>query len=137
MWSHEGREELALLHTIDAKLDSLILTVQKGFANMAAGQSALDSQIAQLTASVTAQSTVVGSVSTLLNSIPSLIATAVQTALAAGATPEELASLTALGTTIQQNTATLSQAVISGTPAATSANPPTPAPAASPSALKA
>lgn len=78
----------------------------------------LDTAIAALQADVTQETTVNQSAITLLNGIPALIATAVADAQAAGATPAELASITALGMAITANTTNLAAAVTANTTAA-------------------
>lgn len=85
---------------------------------MAAGQNALDTQIAQLTAQVANDTTVEGSAITLLNSIPTLIQNAINTALANGATPAELSELSGLSSTLTANAANLAAAVTANTPVA-------------------
>ena len=77
----------------------------------------LDDQLTQLQADVTAENTVIDSAVTLLNGIPAMIAAAVATATAAGATPAELQAVTDLGTAIAAKTAVLSAAVAANTPA--------------------
>lgn len=84
----------------------------------------LDAQIAQLQQAVANETTVDQSAITLIQGVPALIATAVAQAQAAGATPAELASLSALGTSIANNAAGLAAAVSAGT---------TPPPATGPS----
>lgn len=84
---------------------------------MSTSVNALDTQIATLTADVAAETTVEQSAITLINGIPTLIANAVAAAQAAGATPAELAALTALGTSITNSSANLAAAVTANTPA--------------------
>lgn len=84
---------------------------------MSTAANALDAQIANLTADVAAETTVEQSAITLINGIPTLIANAVAAAQAAGATPAELAALTALGTSITNSSAGLAAAVTANTPA--------------------
>jgi len=84
---------------------------------MSTAANALDAQIANLTADVAAETTVEQSAITLINGIPTLIANAVAAAQAAGATPAELAALTALGTSITNSRAGLAAAVTANTPA--------------------
>jgi len=81
----------------------------------------LDDQITALTNDVTQETTVEQSAITLINGIPALIASAVATAQAAGATPAQLQAITDLGTKITANSAALSTAVTAGTPAAPAA----------------
>jgi len=85
---------------------------------MSGTQNQLDTDIAGLTAQVTANATVEGSALTLLNGIPAMIAAAVAAAQAAGATPAELAAVTALQTTLATSAAPLAAAVTANTPAA-------------------
>ena len=106
------------LDRIERLLNQLIL---QGAKNM----SQLDTAIAALTAQVAAETTVEQSAVTLINGIPALIASAVATATAAGATPVQLAAITALGTSIQTSSTSLASAVTANTQPA----PPAPAPA--------
>ena len=79
---------------------------------------ALDDAITQLTAQVSASTTVESSAVTFINGVPALIAIAVAAAQAAGATPAELQSLTDLGTALQNSAAPLAAAITANTPAA-------------------
>lgn len=97
---------------IEDKLDQLIKLVVGEGKNM----SVLDDQIVALQADVAQETTVEASAITLINGIPALIANAVAAAQAAGATPAELASLTALGTAITNSSAGLAAAVTANTP---------------------
>jgi hypothetical protein len=93
----------------------------------------LDDELAALQLEVTNETTVAASAETLLEGIPALIQTAVNNALAAGATPTQLASLTTLTQTLEANDTALAAAVAANTNAAPPGNPPppvtTPAPA--------
>jgi hypothetical protein len=102
----------ATLATILAQLKLLTGAIQI----MSTANNALDSEIAQLTADVTDQTSVVTSLQTFVAGIPGLIATAVADAQAAGATPAELASLTTLGNLITQNSDNITAAITAGTP---------------------
>ncbi len=84
---------------------------------------ALDTEIAALTAQVATDTTVEGSAVTLIQGFAKQLAAAVAAATANGATPAQLASLTALGTTVETNSAALAAAV-----AANIVTPPTPVP---------
>lgn len=77
--------------------------------------SLLDDKIAVLTTDVTAETTVVDSAVTLINGIPKLIADAVETALAAGATPAQLQAITDVQTTIEKKSSELAAAVAANT----------------------
>lgn len=110
------------LDRIEAKLDTILAAIKQEKQQMAA----LDDQITVLTKEVADDTTVVGSAVTALNGIPALIKTAVDQALAAGATPAQLQAFTDLGNTLTANTTTLAAAVANATPAA----PTIPAPAA-------
>ena len=78
--------------------------------------------IDDLTAAVTAENTVIDSAVVLLNGIPALIQTAIDAAMAAGATPAMLAQITALASDITAKTTVLATAVTANTPVVT---PPT------------
>lgn len=90
-----------------------------GIARLGAKMSQMDDAIAQLTADVAAERTVVDSAVTALTGIPALIQKAVDDALAAGATPAELQSLTDLHTAVTQQATDLAAAIPANTPAAT------------------
>ena len=81
---------------------------------------ALDDAIAALTAQVSQTTTVDGSATALVNSIPSLIQKAVDAALAQGATPTQLSELTDLVTALKNGSTPLAAAVAQNPPAATS-----------------
>ncbi len=85
----------------------------------------LDTQIATLTASVTALTTAGDSAIAMLNGIKQMIADAVAKALAAGATAVQLQALTDLGTKLDSETSNLAAAVVANTaaPASTSKKP--------------
>lgn len=78
---------------------------------------------------VAAQGTVIKSAEELINSIPTLISTAVQQATAAGATAEQLQAFHDLSDQIQSQTDELRQSVVANTSAASEA-PATDTPAA-------
>lgn len=80
--------------------------------------SQLDDKITALQASVTAESAVIDSAVTLIGGIQGQIQAAVAAALAAGATPAELQSLTDLGAAIDAKKTALAAAVAANTPAA-------------------
>ncbi len=97
-----------------ALLTKDIQTLKELSTNMAA----LDDAITQLQNDVTQDTAVETSAVTLIKGIPGLIATAVATAQAAGATPAQLQALTDLGTTLTANATALAAAVTTNTPAA-------------------
>ena len=79
---------------------------------------ALADEIAKLQADVTAETSANQAAITLINGFASQLAAAVAAAAANGATPDQLAALQALETTISQNSTTLASAVTANTPAA-------------------
>jgi hypothetical protein len=95
-----------------------------GEKSMSPTPNALDTEIAALQSAVENETTVDQSAVTLINGIPGMIQTAVNAALAAGATSAELAALTALQTTIANNASSLAAAVSANTPAAPSSTKP-------------
>ncbi len=76
----------------------------------------LDQKIDDLKTQVAGQTTVIQSAVTLLNGIGQRIQDAVQAALAAGATAEELAAMTDLGASLGASTQQLADAVAANTP---------------------
>lgn len=93
--------------------------------------SALDQAIQTLTTEVASNTDASGSAVAAINGIPAMIKTAVDTALAAGATPAQLQAITDLGNIIATNAVSLGSAVIANTTAATT-QPPAPAPTPAP-----
>ncbi len=79
--------------------------------------SVLDDKITALTASVAAENTVIDSAVTLINGFSATLAAAIAAALAAGATPTELQSLTDLQTGVDAKATALAAAVAANTPA--------------------
>lgn len=79
---------------------------------------ALDTEIASLTATVTNEETVEASAVALINGFSAQLAAAIANAGSAGATPDQLAQLTALQTSVATSSATLAGAVVANTPAA-------------------
>jgi|ERR1700722_7086228 len=100
------------------RIEAFLIAITKGINNLSTQTNALDAQIANLTADVSAETSVEQSAITLINGIPGLIATAVTAAQAAGATPAELTALTTLGASISASSAALSAAVTANTPVA-------------------
>ncbi len=113
---------------IETKLDAILANqalILAALKQENVSMAALDDKIAALTADVANETTVTTSAVKLVQGIPALISAAVAQALAAGATPAQLASLDALGQSINANAASLAAAVTANTP-------PTPAPTPSP-----
>lgn len=79
---------------------------------------AIDDEITALTATVANDATVEGSAVTLINGFGAQITAAVNQALAAGATPAQLAGITAANTALQANSTALAAAVANVPPAA-------------------
>ena len=100
--------------TIMSKLDDISIRLQQLETRM----SALDNSIAELTADVTALSTVVTSAIALINGIADRVQTAVDAALAAGATTEQLEAITRVSITLKDSAEDLGNAVAANTPAA-------------------
>jgi hypothetical protein len=94
-----GEALLAILHRLEAKM------------------SALDDAIAQLQQEVAQNTSVTDSAVALISNIPTLINTAVQEALAAGATPAQLQAITDLSAKLDAESTKLGTAVTANTPA--------------------
>jgi hypothetical protein len=80
--------------------------------------SQMDDELATLTTKVTNITTVKDSVLALIKGIPALIQSAVDSALAAGATPDQLKAVTDLGNTIDEDATELTAAVQANVPPA-------------------
>jgi len=80
--------------------------------------SELENRIVALTAEVANNTTVIGSAITLINGFAAQLAEAIAAALAQGATPEQLAALDALNTSLNTNAADLAAAVAANIPPA-------------------
>lgn len=94
-----------------ARLDELRIDIQQLEKQM----SALSDSITELTSEVTALSTVVGSAITLINGISTQVQTAVDAALAAGATTEQLEAITRVSITLRDSAEDLGNAVAANT----------------------
>ena len=79
---------------------------------------AIDDDLTELTADVSANTDLVQSAVTALNGIAQKVTDAVAAALAAGATPAQLQSVTDAATAIKANSAALAAAIPASTPAA-------------------
>jgi len=100
-----------VVHRADPELIELIKSLKGDIAIMSATvQQALD----ELTADVTQETTVDQSAVTLIQGMPALISAAVASALAAGATPAQLAAFDALNVSLQANATALAAAVTAG-----------------------
>jgi alkylhydroperoxidase/carboxymuconolactone decarboxylase family protein YurZ len=113
-------EASAALQRIEAGIGQLNTNLEKLLTKMAA----LDDKITALASAVANLTTVDASAVALINGIAAQIQTAVQAALAAGATPAELAAVQLAIDNITGSAGQLSAAVAANTPAA----PPTPTP---------
>ena len=99
-------------------IEKVITMAQKADKAAAAASVSVDDAIANLTAEVTAVEAVDESAEALINGIPALITAAVSKAIAAGATPEQLAAFDTLNSALAANASTLATAVTANTPAA-------------------
>jgi hypothetical protein len=123
MWFalNEMKQQTATLLRIEEillrleKLTEFQIRTQQGEVKQMA---VIDDSITALQADVTAQTTVLTSVQTFTAGIPAMIQTAVNSALAQGATPAQLQALTDLKTGLEANTAGFAAAIVAGTPAA-------------------
>ncbi len=101
-----------ILRSVHHKLDRILQLLQE-----------LKVSTTVASTSVATETAVEQSAITLINGIPAMIAAAVATATAAGATPEQLAAFDAIGAQLSASSASLAAAVTANTPAA----PPVPA----------
>lgn len=107
------------LDLILARISEIHLLLHKVFSHM----SQIDDELAALKQAVNDEATVEASAIALMNGIPNLISTAVDAALAAGATPVQLQAVTDLITQVQSQSGGLAAAVTTNTPAAPAPNP--------------
>jgi hypothetical protein len=105
---------------IERKLNLVLAAVSALIKEEHVMSDTVQNEINQLTASVTQETTVENSAIALINGIPALIQTAVNTALAEGATPAQLAALSALNANLLTEAQNLGNAVTANTPAAQS-----------------
>jgi hypothetical protein len=108
---------------ISDKLDIIIANQERIYAKM----SQMDDEVTALTTSVAALTSADDSLIALVNGIGGLISAAVADALAKGATPAQLKSVTDLDAAVKAQTAKAVAAVTANTP-----TPPAPAPAPGP-----
>ena len=92
-----------------------------GFNEIGTYMTQLDTSLAALTAHVATLKDVITSAEAAFRGIGARITSAVADALTAGASPDQIASLTALDTEVQAESTGLAAAVASGTPAVTPA----------------
>ncbi len=104
------------LTRIEAKLDRLTTLVHILTRKVNDMSVELDTRIAKLQDDVTALTGVVASANALIGGFAKLLADAIAAAQAAGATPQELQSLTDLSTSLEAQKDSLAAAVVAGTP---------------------
>jgi hypothetical protein len=107
---------------------SLLRDILAALTRLGDAMSAETDAVTALTATVTAEVTVERSAVTLIDGIGARIAKAVQDAIAAGADPATLKSITDATAAIAAESAQLAAAVAANTPAASPAPPPPPPP---------
>lgn len=100
-----------ITHTLRA-----ILQLQSEIKEMVSKFASVTDALTGLTADVAAEKTVVASAVTLITGIPGLIQAAIATALAAGATPDQLQSFSDLSDQIEGDSTGLQGAVTANTP---------------------
>lgn len=100
-----------------SKLIKVLIDMTTQFANL---QQAVDT----LTATITAEDTVIDGAAALITSIPDLITAAVNDALQKGAPPSTLSAFSTLNDVIQQKSGALAAAVATSKTGAPTSNPP-------------
>jgi hypothetical protein len=98
----------------NSSLTRILMAVTRLEKKMAA----LDEALTALTQKVTDENTVIDGAIVFIGGIPALIKSAVDAALAQGATPTQLQAMTDLGTSIQNKKDALAAALVAGTPSA-------------------
>lgn len=88
-----------------------------------------DAEMSQLRADVAAQSSVIASATAAFRGLAAQLEAAVASAVTAGATPDQVAALVSLRTSLESNTASLANAIPANTPPSTSASQAAPSPA--------
>ena len=114
---------LGLAFQLKNQLDRMEQKIDAAALQEHLDMSQLDDQLTSLTATVAANTTVMGSAAATITGISGQIAAAVAAAQAAGATPQELQALTDLQQTLDTNNATLAAAIAFNTPVATEVPP--------------
>lgn len=98
-------------------INPTLARVEAALARIEKKMSLLDDSLNVVIADVTAENTVIDGAITFIEGVPALIQTAVDAALAKGATPAQLQSLTDLGTAITTKKDALAAALVApGTP---------------------
>jgi septal ring factor EnvC (AmiA/AmiB activator) len=115
----------SLLQGLDRQLEVLQIMISAGFERQETRMAEIDDRIAKLQADVSAMGDQVASATTVLSHVQQEIADGIQAGLAAGATPDQLAALSALDAALSSQTQALAQAIITSQPQP--ANPPPPA----------
>ena len=103
---------------VHAQLDRIEALITQLSTQEHKDMTATDDAITALTAQVTANTTVIGSAEATITGIAAALATALASASANGATPAELAQITALQATLANDDTGLAAAVAANTPAA-------------------
>jgi hypothetical protein len=116
----------------DPRLDLVLAQLQSLKRNQETRMSALDDAITDLTAKVTALTSVDEAAVTLIDGIAAEIQAAVDKAVAAGASAEQLAALNDLSAKMDSDTTSLGRAVAANTPQPTPAPGPAPDPTPAP-----
>jgi len=102
------------LHSEDSQLTAISNNVTQILALLTEGatlMTAMDDKLTELTADVAAEGTVIDSAVKALNGIQQMITDAVAAATAAGATPEQLQSVTDLAAAVTAKSAELAAAI--------------------------
>jgi hypothetical protein len=115
----------SLLQGLHRQLEVLQIMISAGFAQQDAHMAEIDDRIAKLQADVSAMGNQVQSAITVLSHVQQEIADGIQAGLAAGATPDQLAALSALDAALTNQTQALATAIVTSQPQP--ANPPPPA----------
>lgn len=111
-------EVVEALGVLASEIRTQFNAINRRLDTMSGTQNQLDADIQTLQQQVASDTDAENSAITLINGIPGLIQTAVNDALANGATQQQLQSLSDLSTTLQNNAQALASAVAANTPAA-------------------
>jgi uncharacterized protein (DUF342 family) len=112
-----SRTQEAWLHAQADTLNKTLARVEAALARIETKMKTLQDNLDVVIADVTAENTVIDGAIKFIESVPGLIKTAVDAALAQGATPAQLQSLTDLGTAITAKKDALAAALAApGTP---------------------
>lgn len=102
----------------DLPKDSSLAAILAGILRLEKRMSQLDDAITALTAEVTAENTEIDSAIVFIKGVPALIQTAIDAAVAKGASPAQLQSLADLKTAMENKASDLAAALVAGTPSA-------------------